>query len=314
MVLASDIGRPSRLVDAFAALHTIMRCMCRFVGSADLDRSMLRSARKLMTTCSGIGTVERAVAIVRALTRQHCQFSAQLESVIVCENSTACMPLMRDAGAWAEQCAPVLGQPPHRIHDILDLVPHASLPPDGQTYEQKVNHMLNCPRRASVPCREHQRDCTLPQVDVDMSGLPCTPFSASGNRLALKDPLIILYLAWLSYHCHCHTKLPILENVPFFLLNILVNSAGHLYYIYPVHMAPADVGFQLLKRDRLYIFMRHRFRTSLRHGFEELYLAVIDSCGEVRTSPEDLLIASVEDVEASVSCHSFLFLFLDAMA
>ena len=72
-------------------------------------------------------------------------------------------------------------------------------------------------------------------------------------------------------------------------------------------MAPEDVDFQLLKRDRLYIFMRHRFRTSLRHGFDELYQAVIESCCEVRTSPADLLIARVQDVEASVSCRLFVF-------
>ena len=59
--------------------------------------------------------------------------------------------------------------------------------------------MLNVPRRARVPCAEHRCDCTLPQVDVDMSGLPCTPFSASGKRQAVDDPLIILYLAWLSF-------------------------------------------------------------------------------------------------------------------
>ena len=64
------------------------------------------------------------------------------------------------------------------------------------SYEQRLFWIRKCPCAAKVNCMVCGEPCQPPVGDVDMSGLPCQPFSACGSQLKWDDKLTNVHLVW----------------------------------------------------------------------------------------------------------------------
>ena len=64
------------------------------------------------------------------------------------------------------------------------------------SYFEKCDLIEASPIATCMACWACQKQCQLPQTDVDFSGLPCTPWSPSGSRLGVEDSCVELHIKW----------------------------------------------------------------------------------------------------------------------
>ena len=64
------------------------------------------------------------------------------------------------------------------------------------TYADRRDLVNRSPCASYVFCETCAGLCKPPAVDFDMSGLPCTSFSSSGNKLGKEDKIVVLHLKW----------------------------------------------------------------------------------------------------------------------
>ena len=120
---------------------------------------------------------------------------------------------------------------------------------------QKIVHFFTSPIRTSIRCDNHcGGHCTLPQVDVDCSGFPCTDFAPSGLQQGVHGKTFIVILGLLAYHRSRRTRLLFMENVPEFPIEVIRLLMGDLYDVHHFYVSPADAGFEFLNRMRLFMF------------------------------------------------------------
>ena len=83
----------------------------------------------------------------------------------------------------------------HVYLDACDLVPTPCMARCAN-FGERLAMVAQCPISSALQCDKCQKPCKPPVVDIDISGLPCTPFSTSGLRQGLEDPIIEIHLKW----------------------------------------------------------------------------------------------------------------------
>lgn len=171
-------------------------------------------------------------------------------------------------------------------------------------YMQKYHAVSRAVYKGSAPCLRHGggalRECCVPDVDLEVAGLPCTDFSSAGLRMAEQGPTILIHLAWARKMLFEQPALILHENVPLYPPELLQEHLGGVYHLYTFLVSPADAGFSLQSRRRRYTMLIHKTKTILTHDPYETYGTLRAVLGVTTTTPANALLATSEDIAGEV--------------
>ncbi|CAE8693195.1 unnamed protein product [Polarella glacialis] len=184
----------------------------------------------LLSSCfSGIGALEVALAFVVSAMLRH-GLECNIQTVSSCENVPLCRRLLSARNPSM-----------HLFEDVLAHFPFAERV-RGQDAKAIQTILGSHPVELTVPCSLHGR-CFVREVHGDISGSPCTPFSSDGLRRGVRDPDIILFIAWCLLHRALGAILLVRENVLGFDDVLLLDLLGASYNVFRIITEPAHVGF-----------------------------------------------------------------------
>ena len=91
-------------------------------------------------------------------------------------------------------------------------------------------------------------------------------------------------------------RVVVFENVPEFPLALLDLCLGDMFWLFPLQASPQDLGFNLVRRDRLYVILVHKHRAVLTNCPHHLWRCIVCRLSGVRTRPAHALVASAAEV------------------
>ncbi len=188
-----------------------------------LSRSLLCQRFPFSTNFSGTGSVEIAAAMLTVSGRSVLSKGLQLLPVSACEKKSALHDALvqRLGGGCVFQA-------------ILERVRLGALQYgcDGElTVRAARDAVLAAEVLPGAPCQTHGSTCKAPPVQGDVSGTPCTLWSAAGKRRGKSDPRVVLLLSWCALLRATLPKIAIHENVVSFDTSFLAELLGDVYQL-----------------------------------------------------------------------------------
>ena len=169
----------------------------------------------------------------------------------------------------------------------------------GMPWHHCMAGILASPVAAQARCYKHATFCAPHASDVEVAGPTCTDFSPEGLRQGLAGPSMPAFWAWARLlRANPLLKLAVFENVPEFPLWLLEQVFGDTFGVYPFLIGPEDVGFSLVRRDRIYVLLVHTARAVLWDCPEQLLERLRSAGRAVATRPRDALLATPAEVHA----------------
>ena len=134
------------------------------------------------------------------------------------ERDAHCQQLICEHHKWVCQVLQHEHPTPCVFSDVLDLTPRDCFA-EKSTFQQKKHAIYSSPTRLWHPCTVHCKECMVPFVDYDHSGLPCTDNSRANHNWKLEEGSTnVLFIVWALRLRRFATKIAILENTPDTLL------------------------------------------------------------------------------------------------
>ena len=101
--------------------------------------------------------------------------------------------------------------------DLTHIVPAGSFDPEG-TFAQRSRQIDQAKLNTKQWCHHHGQFCTLfghgaPEIDYDISGLPCPDMSRAGRLLREEGPTSTVFTCHAKMHIELQTPLLVVENV-----------------------------------------------------------------------------------------------------
>ena len=148
-------------------------------------------------------------------------------------------------------------------------------------------------------CVNHLQRCPMPDVDGDMTGTQCQPFSRAGKNLGMADArcsVLLVYLAWLLV---VRPLFFIHENVRGFPIAVLEEALGRCYRLIHLLVDPSDFAFNFVSRPRLYT-IGIRLPAEFLIDVPKAYLAMKARCQQMLrpTTIVDCLVGTAADILA----------------
>ena len=190
-----------RVVGAFTWSTRFANCLVQAIGHDALQNSALTQSRTQSSFCSGIGTDRLAT---QALTRAFLPHGVcmQLQHAFSCDNNPRCREVLKHGGG-------------HLWGDIADLVkPKNGVWDASWSYLQKWDAIHHGSVLPSAWCHSCDRPHAVVGADVDISGTPCTDYSAAGLQHRIEGPTNFVFLSYCRFHRSWRTPILIHENVP----------------------------------------------------------------------------------------------------
>ena len=202
-------------------------------------------------------------------------FDLSYTIVSQCENNAACRKLLlaqRHSGCM--------------FGDILSLlqdIPSNMVQNGRLDFERAKPAVMTAIAAAQAKCYAHSCQCSTQEVaDLDVSGSPCPPWSkAARHRLRRHHPAVLPFLAFCALMRTKRVPLLVHENVEGFDLPLLEELLGDLYEVDVIHAKPSDLGFEFIRRPRVYMVMCLRGRLRFKVKPSVLYSAV---CAHMRAN------------------------------
>jgi hypothetical protein len=108
---------------------------------------------------------------------------------------------------------------------------------------------------------------------------------------------MVAFLCWARViRASTQLRLVIFENVPEFPHWLLEFAFGDCFWMHRLHVSPADCGFSLVRRDRVYVLLIHKQRavmTNCPHTMQEMMVACM---ANVQTVPMHALVAGPQEI------------------
>lgn len=188
----------------------------------------------------------------------------------------------------------------HLYGNILDRFQTGLFESWSQTAEL-ISRALTSPWSRSLWCYTCESYCLVPCVDVLASGIPCTDWSPAGNREGLLGPTAPVLAAYIREILQTQPALGLFENVPEFNVEILRQHLSVVYEIIELQVNTAHTGFQLVRRERLYVVLVHKSKARLTTNLTLLYDYVSKALmHNLRTQPADALVADDAELQADM--------------
>lgn len=175
---ASSSGNSAlrRLADAFQWPALFWQALSTAVdGVARLQSSLLGRPIKISSHCSGIGGAEVAAQMLVASSLGTLGFPVNITCESTCDTSKRCRSMLL---ARAEEA----GKDWHIFNDIFSHFPGWNQEledPDSMIQALKDT----CQPTVGRHCHQHGQACEHPEVDGDLCGSPCPPWSRFGSHL-----------------------------------------------------------------------------------------------------------------------------------
>jgi hypothetical protein len=128
------------------------------------------------------------------------------------EISKKCHQLIFDNHAWCNAVLERDDPVPHLHCDLLDRIEPGSFD-YAQPFHQKLKGISASKLVCNPYCVPHRDNCILPEVGMDMSGLPCIDQSKGGAQAKREGKTGPIFMTHAKYHIKRKTKLLIIENV-----------------------------------------------------------------------------------------------------
>ena len=200
-----------------------------------------------------------------------------------------CQAALLARGGGAESC--VFG-------DLTERAPAARVV-EGLPWLTAGRLVLASTECQSAWCAKHGALCKARPAEVEVAGPTCTDFSPEGKRRGVDGPTMAVFWAWARLQrANPALRVIVFENVPEFPVWLLEACFADEFHLHPFLLAPALVGFSLIRRERLYVLMVHKTRAELRHCPYDLLEGLTREMSGERTRPRDIVRADPEEVAA----------------
>ncbi|CAE7410675.1 unnamed protein product [Symbiodinium necroappetens] len=279
--LASSAGS---LEEAWSMLRDI-------VGPVNLQVCMWASVHAVSSMCTGAYTAELALAVCSAVINR----TDYLEQDVAMKSD---MQDMCPEGTISPDACFLSDMKSEMTLELL--VFHFAKTMHGCLgFQANRDAAMRSPFVEKLWCVTHQRYCPLPEVDLDMSGLPCTDNSrAKAGRCFEERPTGPLFVIWAARLRRHQVPFAILENTPDMHLEVIQSLLGDMYGIFPLHVDMADVGHSGASRRRLYVILAHkqhcRTLASPKEVYDQVSKRIRAAC---HTRPSDYLTADTLEVQ-----------------
>ena len=230
------------MAEQFEWAHAAMSELAVRFGETAYRRLARRSWR-ISTHFSGLGTVEVALAMLKAASTAALRSSLIAEVTSSCEQSPALRILLSHR---SDGCifANVFG----RIEN-------------GEGHISSLKGIDNALVADTCACEKHATECRIQAATMEVSGSSCRPWSRmnrSRHRRGVAHPDYQAFKAWVRLMRRDSPPIIIHENVIGFPVTIMQDELGELYEVTRLHVTPDDVGFGFINRPRVYdvLFLR----------------------------------------------------------
>ena len=135
----------------------------------------LQNLQGSLLGCSGIGGAEVSAQMLVASSLGALGFPVNIDCESTCDTSKRCRSMLVDRAKAA-------GKDWHVFDDIFSFFPGWNQElEDPETMIQKLKE--TCQPTLGRHCHQHGSACSLPEVDGDLCGSPCPPWSRCGSHL-----------------------------------------------------------------------------------------------------------------------------------
>ena len=131
------------------------------------------------------------------------------------EINPQCWQPILDNQRWCNQLTGHNRPSPHIFPDVLHMLPEIGWASGLPDMESQLLRAAGMPLNCCLPCNSCHMEgtrCLVPDVDLDVAGLPCVDYSAAGKRKGSRGRSSPVFVAWAKRHKTLGTKLLILEN------------------------------------------------------------------------------------------------------
>ena len=147
-----------------------------------------------------------------------------------------------------------------------------------------------------------KRKHAVPPCDAVIAGSPCQDWSRAGHMRGISGTRSLVFLTFCRLLMEDQPPWGILENVIGFDTNLLIDLIGGVYSVYTLVVSPQDHGFNLVRRDRLYMVLVHRRKASMRHDLHAMYGSVSGALSrKLHTVVADCVLAKDTEVIADTA-------------
>ena len=244
----------------------LLGALTQIMNIEDLQRSYLGQDRQSFysTHCSGMGCPEMALLFLGKATQVYGRLRMHLRNAASCDISHRCRNLLQVRTPESHVFSDIFEKFPGWQNipvpeNLLNSLPRAILPFAQQLYRLRAAYE---PGKACV-CHTHKQCCLEPDVAGDVSGTPCPPWSRMGKRLGWADGRAMVTVAWIAKLLEKKLTWAIHENVSGFDVAALDYALQQQYHICHLNLSPADLGFTLSRRPRLYSILVRKDAVSL---------------------------------------------------
>ena len=261
------------------------RCMSiavQVIGMDALQRSNLTRARRFGETCAGVGTSAFAIQLLRNNAAEH-GVAVQLTPAFATEKNDRCRDVLEVVNACRHG---------HLYKDVTCRVPYVNCP-IGAPFPYMLGSVMRGMFCRSMWCHKHQQMCQHDDIDVLIAGIPCIDFSKTGTRRQLEGPTARVIATVFRELVELQPSIAVIENVEQFPMAIVGEVVGHMYDIVDLNICPADAGYRLMARKRLYLVLVHRGKCSITMNINTLFdiMAAHNRHGD-RSAPRHAILAS----------------------
>ena len=277
---------------AFATLELLLSLF----GHDALAASSLCTVCFLFSTFSGAGTAEIASQYITSACAS-LGLPYRLQARRSCDNHPVCQEQLRQQGASAD--ASIFGDVTEFLTQGTDVWRH------DWSFKRKQAAILASARRSFMHCYAHGTQCPAHTSadgdrDVEVSGPPCTDWSRSGAKAGYNGSTMPIAVIWLIMVLLADRALILIENVCEYPLEFLAEHLSAVYHLYVFYTDPADVGYELINRRRMYVLAVHRVKATLVYDIYAVWDAVRERLRRHRTEPDDCLLAPAAEIRAEV--------------
>ena len=189
-------------------------------------RRLARRRWGISTHFSGLGTVEVALAMLKAATQAALRSALVAEVTSSCEQSPALRTLLRRR---SDGCL---------FANVFDRI-------------ENDNALV----ADTCMCEKHGAECRIQQATMEVSGSSCRPWSRmnrSPHCRGVAHPDYPAFKAWVRIMRHDSPPIIIHENVVGFPLKVMQDELGESYAVTRLSVVPDDAGFGFIRRPRVY--------------------------------------------------------------
>ena len=252
---------------------------------------------------SGLGTAELALLMLASAGRGVLGFPLRFRIAFQCEIKRSLWPCLFARAPDACLFKSVLDR-------LEEVVPASLVDENGLLdYERACATIMGATMCQRCHCVRHNGHCTSQQaVAGDCSGSPCVPwsFAAAKRPLGRRHPAVMLLLAWIAWVRASRPAVAIHENTPGFDCDIVMDFLGDVYIVFILRVSPAQVGFPMMRRSRLYIVCilksARRVVRDVHHTYAELtrrlQFSTVDAVSWAFRAPREELIEEENEARA----------------